>query len=338
MARITNKDIARMAGVSPAAVSLAINGRKGISEATRQRILKIAEAYHYTPNPSSRRLIYRRTNNIAILFRRDTHPIDGLFYVELNQSILDACQDFSYNLVFTQAQVSAEAVRLPDVIRSRDVDGVIIYGDTDERLIAEIEQYDIPLVTLDNSRRYGDHLAVQMDYSQAAYTATAHLISLGHRDIAYIGNDAMHYFNSQTFNGFRRATVEGGLTLSMDRVQMDVADERTLHRAIDALISSSRPTAVFCATDLYAIRTMRRLAALGISVPGDISVAAVDDILVSQFTTPALTTVRVDRAQMGRLGLELLQKRIQGEPCQSVVLPSDQLIRRESTAPPRCAG
>jgi len=94
------------------------------------------------------------------------------------------------------------------------------------------------------------------------------------------------------------------------------------------------PTAFFCATDLYAVHTMQHLHQRGIRVPQDVSVVGIDDTIISRFTIPALTTVRIDREELGRRGFEVLSAMIAGEKRESVTLPSSDLVVRESTAAP----
>lgn len=333
MKRYTNRDIAQMAGVSPAAVSLAINGKKGVSDETKARIMNIVEKTNYYPNPNSRRLLSDRTNNIAVLVRNDMKPIDQLFYTELNESILNACNHEQTNLVFSTLQQHEGHSTLPQIIRSRDVDGVLIYGDIDSTVLAEISSYEIPLVILDSSLDDTAYLTVRADYKLAAYTAANYLLQCGHTDIAYIGNSAnsQKYFNYAVFCGFQDALTQAGVSLEMNRIQINVYDEASLHASIEqALGGTSRPTALFCATDVYGCYALHYMQGQGCDVPGDISIIGIDDIILSRFTMPALTTVRIDRETMGREGYYLLQKRIEGEACHSITLPSSELIIRKS--------
>ena len=333
MKRYTNKEVAEMAGVSPAAVSLAINGKKGVSEETRARIMSIVEHVNYLPNPNSRRLLSSRTNNIAVLVRNDMCAIDRLFYTELTESILNTCDHKVTNLVFSTLQQHDGHSMLPQLIRSRDVDGILIYGDIDSNVLLEITNYEIPFVTLDSSLHENKHLTVGVDYSMAAYTATQYLLKCGHRDIAYIGNSAnsQKHFNYAVFSGFQRALTEVGVVLPVNRIQINVYDENALYDSIQQTLGGAvQPTALFCATDVYGCHAIRYLRSLGYAVPDDISVIGIDDIVISQFTTPALTTVCVDLQTIGREGYHLLQRRIAGESCESILLPSEQLIIRDS--------
>ena len=330
----TTREIAKKAGVSPAAVSLALNGKKGISEDTRKTILKIAQSMNYNPQGNRTRENKRKTAryNIAVLFRTDLNSMDQLFYNELNISVMKACESIPYNLIFTSVR---NASLLPDVISTKNVDGIMLYGDMDQAVIDEIIALEIPFVVLDSSRINFYQTAVRVEYDSAAYLATRHLIELGHRDIAFIGNDNMHDFNVLVFSGFQCATAESDISLPLYRIQIGVYNEESLYASIDNILSGADiPTALFCATDSYAILAIHYLHRKGIRIPEDISVIGIDELIHSRFTIPSLTTVRIDRDLIGKIGSELLIRKIHGEECESVMVPAGELIIRESTALP----
>lgn len=335
MGKITTFDIARMAGVSPSAVSIALNGKPGISDQTRARILGIVKQSGYLHHAPGR--LNATSTNVAVLFRNEFPLQDRMFYTELNTSVMEACEDLSYNLLFASTFYKENTLTFSEVLRSDSLDGILSYGDIDRIVLSQLQALNIPIVVMDSSRRSADKcFSVQVDYEHAAFTATRHLIDLGHKDIAYIGNDKLHDFNLLVFEGFRRATAEANIALGTNRIQLNVHDEDSLGACIDEALSGPHlPTALFCATDFYAMRALRKLYHLGIRVPDDISVIGIDDVVSSKYLIPALTTMAVDRKEMGRLGIDLLQRAIAGEPCTSVFLPQCKLIVRESTAPPR---
>lgn len=335
MDRVTTTDIARLAGVSPSAVSMALNGKPGISEKTRARILNIVKQTGYLHGAPGR---LNSTNaNVAVLFRNEYPLQDRQFYTELNTSLMEACESLSYNLLIASTFYKGSELKFSDVLRSDMLDGILSYGDIDHNVFFELKALNIPIIVLDSSRQTGELChSVQVDYEHAAYIATNHLVGLGHRDIAFIGNNKQRDFNLLVFGGFQRATSEADIALSTNRIQLNVYDEDSLDLCInEALSGTQMPTAIFCATDFYAMRTLQNLHHKGIHVPDDISVIGIDDVISSKYLIPALTTMAVDRKEMGRLGIELLQKAINGEPCQSVTLPQCKLIVRESTAAPK---
>lgn len=331
MAKVTNKDIARLAGVSPAAVSIAINGRDGISDKTRERILKIARQQNYYPNAAAMRMMRERSPYIAALFRTDAQLEDQIFYSELELHAMVACRERGYNLIPTFIVDEDGTVELPQALRTGEVDGVLVFGDQEPGIYTELTRTGVPFVVLDSSRGAGDYPAVVVDYAEAAYQATRYLIEMGHRDIAYLSNGTLHDFNTLTLAGFQRATIEAGIALYPNRFQIDVENDESLRLCVDrALAGPARPTAIFCTVDIYAINVIRYLYTQGIRVPDDLSIVSIDDIAMSKFLIPALTTFHIDRKGMIEMGLDMLAQKMDGVSCPNRKLPVSELIRRES--------
>ena len=335
MAKITNRDIAKLAGVSPAAVSLAINGKAGISEETREKVLAIARQHNYCTGSASVRVLRERSTYIAALFRTDAPLEDQAFYAELSTSAMVACRELGYTLVSTYITGEDSMLELPPSIRAKEVDSVLIFGDQEPGIYVELSRIGIPFVVLDSSRS-SQYPSVYVDYSKAAYIATRHLIDLGHRDIAYLSNGTLHDFNTLTLNGFQQATTEAGIALYPNRFQINMEDTEAVEKCLEkALAGPGRPTAIFCTVDFYALKVMRRLYELGYRVPEDISLISIDDVSVSRLVTPGLTTMRVDRDGMIREGLRMLEKMHRGERCESRRLPDPKLMLRQTTAAPK---
>lgn len=335
MQKLTIREIAKMAGVSISAVSIVLNGRKGVSDETRRKVSEIIEKLQYTPNPNSRRLLFNKTNNIAILFKKSVQPLEHLFYSELSNIIIGACEDLGYNLIFTSVSIENNEVQLPNVIKARDADGVILYGDTDPLITNALDIHAIPYVLVDNHSQDTDKLWIRADYEAAAYMAVTHLIGLGHGKIAYIGNHMLKNHYNQTFSGFRRATEEKSISIPISWIRFEAYNEQEAAGCMDKILGNPDiPTAVFCSADIYAIGAMRSIKSHGLKVPGDISVAGIDDILLCQYTEPTLTTARINKQEMGRLAVEMLIKKINNGNVDNIILPPDVLVARSSTSSP----
>lgn len=336
MERTTIKEVAKIAGVSPTAVSLAMNGKPGISEKTRERILQIVKQMEFTPNESSRRLLFKRTGNIAVLMDRDLSQLDQSFYSELNISILHECEQCHYNVIYCIATVEEDStVVLPNVIKSRDVDGIIIIGYLDPRIVHKTRYYDCPVIIVDNYLPEPGVCNVVFDYTQAAVSAMEYLISCGHSDIGYIGSDIggmMKYFSQQTFVGYKSVLEKYNLGVHAAWMQMGAMDEHTAGmEMVRILKSKSMPTAVFCSGDIYAIGAIRSIKAYGLKVPEDISIIGIDDILLSRYVEPALSTIRVDRKCLAEMAVhELITCIEQGTSRDQAICANHNLIERNS--------
>lgn len=332
MPKLTIKEIAKIAGVSPSAVSIVLNNKPGVSEATRKNVMEIVEKLQYTPNPNSRRLLFNKTNNIAVLFPRNTSPLEHFFYSELNRVILHECESLGYNLIFTSVTIEDNNVLLPNVVKSYDVDGIIFYGDVDPLVLNNIRRFDIPFILVDNHLSAPDILSVSADYMQAAYTATKYLISVGHRDIGFIGTSAQAYFSAQTFSGFKKAIAEHQIPLPINLIQIDANDENTAYECMNnILLFGNKPTAVFCSADIYAIGATRCIKDHGLRIPEDISIIGIDDIILAQYVEPPLTTIKIDKVEMGKIAVDLLVKKVEKKEVESTIVDSSEIVIRKST-------
>jgi len=332
MPKLTIKEIAKIAGVSPAAVSIVLNDRKGVSDETREKVKGIVEKLQYAPNPNSRRLLFNKTNNIAVLFKKNLSPMEHLFHSELNRVILHECESLGYNLMFTSVTIDNDNVVLPNVIRSYDVDGIILYGDIDPLILNSIKKFDIPYIIIDSHSTTPDILSVSANYSEAAYTAASYLVGIGHRNIAYIGTSSLPQYGAQTFSGFKKAIEENKIALPINWIQMDANDEGSAFRCMENILSYDQlPTAVFCAADIYAIGVMKCIKQHGMEIPEAISVIAIDDIILSRYVEPPLTTVKIDKEEMGRIAIDMLIKRIEKKDVKNQIVCSNNLVIRAST-------
>jgi DNA-binding LacI/PurR family transcriptional regulator len=137
----------------------------------------------------------------------------------------------------------------------------------------------------------------------------------------------------QTFNGYKKAAEAVNMAIPPFWIQVDARDEESSYRCMQRILSMKpTPSAVFCTTDLLAIGAMKCAKETGYKVAGDISFIGVDDILLSRYVEPALTTVRIDKLEMGRLAMELLIRKINREPAEAVTVESDRIVERQSVA------
>ncbi len=333
MGKATIHDVARLANVSPSAVSIVLNNRPGVSDATRKSILEIIEQLGYAPNPNSSRLLFNKTYNIAILFLRSASPLDHSFYSEINTAVLHECEKQGYNLIFASFTTQNGTVQFPNLIKACDVDGVIFYGDVDPAVLRALSKYDLPHIIIDNHVHMSNVLSVSANYRHAAEVAVKHLTDLGHRKIAYIGNYANTDFGAQTLSGYQQALSDADFSVSARWVQCEAFSENSAYACMERILSCAElPTAIACSADIYAIGAIRCIKDNGLKVPDDFSVTGIDDILLSRYTDPTITTVKIDKGEIGKTAVQLLLQAIAGESVSGITIQSDQLIQRNSTS------
>ncbi len=341
MAKLTIIDIAKLAGVSPSTVSLVMNKRPGISEDTRRRVMEVVERMNFAPSQSARSQILKSTQNIAVLFNMNSHPLEHLFQESLNKNILRYCTEHEFNLVFVACSFEDDSspVTLPNILRSHGVDGVISYGYVPVSVITSLQELELPYLLLDSHQLPNHCMSLHVDYYAASRLAMRYLMDQGHSNIAYIGSNFPPLYSQQTFEGYRSALDEAGIVVPLGWIQMqsrDSDDEDSAAKQMQAILQSGKlPTAVFCAADIYAIGAIRAVKQAGLRVPDDVSIIGIDDILISSYIDPPLTTVHIDTGRLAHRGCDMLFESI--NLCKVLTAHEDfsdfSLIERKTVRP-----
>jgi len=328
------KDIARLAGVSHSTVSRALHGSQQVSAETSSRIRKIAEDAGYRASAAARSLVMGRSNTIGVVVTNISDP----FVAGVVSGIEDMAEKHGYSVFL--ANSNAEPERELRVVRSfeeRRVDGIIVTSSRVGALYVPVmERLRVPVVLLNNQHPSQFAHSVLIDNVEASLQATRHLIDLGHRRIAYLGDRLGHQSDTERCAGYRRALKEAGLRFVLELVAHgDGKPEGGAEAMAKLLTLPDRPTAVFCYNDMSALGAMRQIRAAGLNVPDDTSIVGFDDLYISQYLNPALTTVRQPMRQMGRMAMETLLHIFDGPYSTHNLRVEGQLIVRQSTARPK---
>lgn len=326
------KEIAKMAGVSVAAVSYVINGRKGVSAETRKKVENIINSVGFTPNPNSRRLFYNKGNNIGWMLESSEGTMENLFYLELTRELIRVCEEKGYNLVVSSAFKKDNGIRIPNFIKNRDVEGIIFHCDSGLEIINEIDRYNVPIVFVDSFIPIPGKSNVFVDYNEAADMAARYLIEKGHNKIGCINEKDYGFFALNTFNGFKKAVDDAGIHVPINHTFFEASKPSKVKEFIAQVMNSeNRPTAFLCTGDIFAVYTINALYDIGFKVPDDVSVIGIDDIIMSAYFRPTLTTVRIDKSQMSIMALNLLLNMIEqgADHIGNVKVPL-QIIERSS--------
>ena len=213
---VTIRDVARLAGVSPATVSQALNGRGRVHVRTRERVALAATKLRYAPNLSGRRLARRRAECVAVLQGRNmTTVFNDSFYRVVLGGVAEVTQARRYSLVFTPPPVDAATdADLNRMLGHGAVDGVLVVGALDGGLLLALRHRGLPVVLVDSYVPGVDLPAVVPDYQAGARTATEHLLRLGHRRVAFLGAAVSYPFGRQTLEGYGDALA--GVALAQD--------------------------------------------------------------------------------------------------------------------------
>ncbi|MEJ5225265.1 MAG: LacI family DNA-binding transcriptional regulator [Anaerolineales bacterium] len=336
--KVTLSQLAAACGVSAATVSLALNGRPGVSEGTRQQILETARrlGYNAPPRPVSAR---RKIATIGMLVKTEPGlpPSSNPFYSQVIAGVDDACRDMGINLLFATLPVneSNHPTSVPPFIETTPLDGLLMIGAfLDQTIQSLLGARTPPIVLVDGYSDTERYDMVVSDNFRAAYQAVEHLIRLGHRHIGLVGGYPDCYPSlCERRNGYARALKENGLS-QVYAANFNVSRETGEAEIEDLLTRHPNITAVFCVNDAVAVNTLRVAHRLGRRVPQDLSIIGYDDIALAAQVTPALTTMRVDTLAMGRAAVHLLALRIEKpDAARLTFIIHPTLIERETTAP-----
>ena len=288
MAKVTNKDIAQRAGVSPATVSMALHGKKGISEETRKQILEIAQELNYAP-PAKVRLGAEG----AIVLLSDT--LSGY----AAQFVLKGLTAYAM-----QQNTELRLLTLPQVMEnlSGTLAGcsLLVTFDVVERSLLDRLSSRVPrILVIDSSFARKPFFNIRIDYSGAAYSLTRYLADSGHRSFIYLNQDLPSDKNLICFSGFQRLILEQHLLLNPKQIIMDASSDPNVWSHFPEIIRSGNISAVICTSEAAAIEATNRLVNSGFQVPKDVSVAAItaDDSAVYPLFSFTRISLGLDRIQ-----------------------------------------
>ena len=321
MGLISIKDIARVAKVS---------------HSTAQRIQEIARENGYRPSAVARSLVNKRTMTIGVVVTRISDP----FIAEVVNGIEDVANDHGYSVFLANSNANPDReVKVVHSFHERRVDGILVTASRVGALYMPLlTEMRVPTVLINNQHPGEFVHSVMIDNPAASLRATQHLIQLGHKRVAYIGDQFGFQSDTERFAGYRRALEVADIPFLPELTAHGDGNAEGGMRAMERLSALAEPpTAVFCYNDMSALGALRAIRAKGWRVPEDISVVGFDDLFIASYTHPALTTISQPMRQMGSTAMEILLKLFNGANSKTNIKVQGQLIVRESTATPRSA-
>ena len=338
----TLRDIADAAGVSVAAVSKVLNNRGGVSEESRQRVLQVADQLGYQGRNA--RAMHKAGVGTAALVVPADYYSDSQFYHDIIATILSECaaNSLAFEVRLLAPSDSRDLSEIDDLLASPDHGAIIAVGLNDPDAIARIGESGLPAVLINGMDRTMRIDSVLPDNWSAGWLATRRLLQAGHQNIMHVTYPA-RLTMQRRMEGFRVAIEESGAPFDPDMLILDLQAEGFVETEARAAIIKAfetgrleNITGLFCNTDMVAFGVIQGLQSLGLSVPDDFSVISIDDVSVARNSRPPLTTMRIDRAEMGRIGVAQLLQRI-ADPTRGVsrVNTGVVLIERATIAAPR---
>lgn len=310
-------DIAEKVNVSTVTVSKALSNQKGVSEELRARIKELADEMGYKQPSVIRKERAQKSYNIGIIISEVFLGKYDSFYWQMYQMVTTkASAKGCFTLLEVITNEAAETNQIPMLLQEQKVDGLIVIGRQRERYLQSLEKNsNVPMVYLDFCNEHEDCDAIISDSYYGAYKLTNYLFEMGHRKIAYVGTLKATGSITDRYFGYCKSMLEHGFTVHDDWV---IPDRDPSNDQIDPenlmQLPEDMPTAFVCNCDLCANELIHKLEGLGYRVPEDISVVGYDNYLFPGLSDIAITTYEVDLKEMARRGVNILIKKMNGDP------------------------
>ncbi|MEG0485006.1 MAG: LacI family DNA-binding transcriptional regulator [Oscillospiraceae bacterium] len=332
--RSTLKDVARIAGVTPATVSYVISGKKTISSETTARVQQAIAQLDYVPDLNARGLSMRDSKLIGIVVPQ-TEPGSKLmfqnnFYSEIVGSIEYYARLSGYHVIISATEANENYLTLA---KKRNLDGIIVIGMYPDCFYKEMKEAKIPIVLIDSYCNDHYYHSIRIDDAYGSYLATKYVLECGHREVAFFsGQLKENGVMKKRLIGYQQALEEYGLPFNPSYVFEGKIDyDSGIALAHRLLQTDFAITAVVAAADILAIGAMKGFYEKGIQVPNDISIMGFDDLEIARYLTPGLSTIKQEISLKGEKAVEMLFKNINepGLSKQELILPVS-LVERSS--------
>ena len=327
---ITIKDVAKLAGVSTATVSMVVNKKADrITQKTKNDVLEAIEKLGYKPNYIARSLVSSQSFTIGLIVPEITNP----FFAELARNLENHLHQAGYITFLCNSgeDLSLESRYIDELIR-RSIDGLIICGLTKEskEKLSQLKKQSIPYLILDN-RRVQSNFSIIINDIDGGRLIADHFLSLGHDTCAFIGDISGYRNIYRRYEGFSDILF----TAQKEIILFETELTKNGGQSIAKKVFDSKATAVFCSNDLIAVGIYEQAHVHGISFPEDLSIAGFDDISFAEILSPKLTTIKQPLEKISEIAVTNLLKMIQNKDFtfDELVLPVKLLVR-DSTAKP----
>lgn len=313
----TIRDVAEKANVHPSTVSRVFSGNASISEATKKRVMTAAKELDFWPNAIARSLSIQKTDTLGIVIPHVYEGFfDDIFFPQIMRGMLNAAYDYGYRLIVGGSNGHQNEIdQIKEIMGSNQADGIVVMSSRlDVDTVGALLKQDTPFVLLGHppSQEYEEIFWVDVNNFDATQQAIEHLISLGHRRIAYVGGDPEVITTKEREKAYRQTLEEAGIELNPGWIDYGYFAEEGGTVAVKRMMAlkNEMPTAYYAANDLMAFGVIQALKEFGFSVPEDVSVIGTNDSVAALQVSPALTTIRVPYAEMAGEAVELLIEQI----------------------------
>ncbi|MBM7552135.1 LacI family DNA-binding transcriptional regulator [Thalassobacillus pellis] len=323
----TIKDVAKKAGVAVSTASYALNGINKVSSATVEKVLKAAQELNYQKNGFASDLKRAKTNTIALILS----DLSGPYFSELIKGVQDVTVSNGFDLVACSS-VGGPKSTATKFLKEKRVDGAIVLANnitTD--VIKASARKDFPIVVLDRKVDSPYVIHAEVNNYKGGYDAASYMLEKGHRSIAYVSGPLDSHDNEERFKGYRQALTDFDVTYQSRWKLTGNFTREGGYRATKTLIAQQNlPDGIFYANDEMALGGLQAFQEKNIRVPEDISIIGFDDIQISSYVQPPLTTIRQPKYEAGSLAVHLIFQMLAGEEVEKTYKLATDFIERQS--------
>lgn len=324
----TIKEIAELANVSSATVSKVINGKdKYIGDDTRQRILEIVEREGYIPNGIAKSLKMKRTKTIGIIMP----DVMNLFFSEVARGAEDAAERKGYSVILCNSDNNeVKEAKYLNILQEKMVDGIIMTA-SETGATESIEKSKTPMVLVDRDLDLDKPIRhITVDNVEGTYNATTYLIEKGCKNIGFISSEEVNKLSKERLKGYKKALKENEVEISEKKIYLENFDVESGYRGVNTLLKQTSIDSICCGNDLIAIGAIRALKEKKIRVPENVKIIGFDDISISQYIDPPLTTIKQPIYQLGEESVKMLLSIIEKKDTEMNKVLGTTLIERGS--------
>ncbi len=329
---LTLKDVAKEVGVSYATVSRVLNNHPDVSEITKKKVLRKVKEMGYKPNALARGLVKNETNTIGLIIPDITNP----FFPEVARGVEEAAAEAGFSVFLCNTNWNEDREeKYIDVLLQKQVDGLIVAPSSERpRHLTKINNSNLKMVYITRLVDEGNSTSVTIDNVRGAEMAVEHLISCGHKKIAFIGGFQDMEATRERFEGFQNAMRKHNIDINNEYIRSGEFKRETGYTLMNEMLDSDlQLTAVFTVNDMLALGAMQAIKNRRLSIPKDIAVIGFDDIEFASLPEIQLSTISQPKHEMGVIAFNTLLDQINNKTplAQKKILLAPKLIIRETS-------
>ncbi|UOE95379.1 LacI family DNA-binding transcriptional regulator [Alkalihalobacillus sp. LMS39] len=334
---ITIKDVAKRANVAPSTVSRVIANSSRISEKTKERVREAMQELGYHPNFNARSLANKSTSTLGIVMPNSAKiAFQNPFFPEVIRGITAKAHQENYGLYLSTGQTEDEILdEVMEMVHSRRVDGImLLYSRVDDKVMPFLIEQNFPFTLIGRPYHNNESAVtfVNNDNFKAAKMVTEYLILLGHEKIAFVGGNLDYVVTLDHMEGYKQALKNANIPLTTDYVvHHDEVEEGGQDAIIELMSLEQRPTAIVVVDDIMSFGVLRMLNDMGVNVPDDLSLVSFNNVMISELSSPPMTTVDIHIYDLGYRATDLLIDKIKHpeQEAKKLIIPH-KLVKRQT--------